>query len=720
MAHTGEGPMPGLAAGQAAARGWQPGRPGPLGARWDGHGVQFAVFSDQARALDLCLFDPGGLREETRLPLFGPSDGIWHGYLLHGAPGLVYGLRADGPWDPALGQRFNRHKLLLDPYAREVVGRFDWSAAHFGAVPGDPLRPDERDNAHAALKARVVSDHFDWGDDKPPAVAPEDTVLYELHVRGFSRLHPALPLNLRGTFGGLAHPAMIAHLRALGVTAVNLLPVHQALDEERLAAQGLRNYWGYNTLAFFCPDPRLASGHNGLSPRDEFRGMVRALHRAGIEVILDVVFNHSAETDEHGPTIHLRGLDNAGYYRLHRDDPARYENHSGCGNTLDMRRPQVLRLVMDSLRYWVSEMHVDGFRFDLAPVLGRTGPGFERGGPFFMALAQDPVLRAVKLIAEPWDLGPDGYQCGNFPRGWMEWNDQFRDAMRHFWLGWRAEPGNGQNHGLRGRFARRLCGSNDLFQSRQRLPAASVNYVVSHDGFSLRDLVSYNQRHNAANGENNRDGHADNLSFNCGVEGPSADAGILALRGKLQRALLACTVLSQGTPMLAAGAELGHTQGGNNNPYNQDNATTWIDWADADTDLLAFTTRLLALRRQALPLAAAWYGGARDRLGLNDLTWLRPDGSVLQGSDWGNGDRTLGCLIGRPGRARAPLLLLVNASTSDVAFLLPAGVWQCVLDTAHDQGAGAWHGQGEVALVVAAHGLQLLAAAGAGPILPDD
>ena len=709
-----------MATGIAAARGWQPGRPaGPLGAHWDGHGASFAVFSDQARAIELCLFDPGGLREEARLPMFGPVDGVWHGYLSHAAPGLVYGLRADGPWDPARGQRFNRHKLLLDPYARELVGRFDWAEAHFGAAPDDPLRIDERDNAHAALKGRVVSDHFDWGDDQPPKVAPEDTVLYELHVRGFSRLHPALPLNLRGSFAGLAHPAMIDHLRSLGITAVSLLPVHQALDEQRLAAQGLRNYWGYNTLSFFCPDPRLASGHNGLSPRDEFRSMVRALHRAGIEVILDVVFNHSAETDEHGPTIHLRGLDNGAYYRLRDDNPARYDNYSGCGNTLDIRRPPVLRLVMDSLRYWATEMRVDGFRFDLAPVLGRAGDhGFDRDGPFFMALAQDPVLRAVKLIAEPWDLGPDGYQCGQFPRGWMEWNDRFRDGMRHFWLRWHAEPGHEEHQGLRGMFARRLCGSDDLFRTRQRLPGASVNYVVSHDGFSLRDLVSYNRRHNEANGENNQDGHADTLSFNCGVEGPTADAGILALRGKLQRALLACTVLGQGTPMLAAGAELGHTQCGNNNPYNQDNATTWIDWADVDADLLAFTTRLLQLRRTALPLGAAWYSGHADRLGLGDLTWLRPDGSELHGEDWGNGDRTLGCLIGQPGRARAPLLLLVNADTRAIDFQLPSGVWQCVLDTAQARGIGSWHGQGDVALPVAAHSLQLLAAAGSGVPVP--
>ncbi len=690
---------------------WLPGRPGqPLGAHWDGQGVHFSVCSDSASAIDICLFDHAGLHEQAHLPLFGPDNGVWHGYLPAGEPGLVYGLRAHGPWDPQNGQRFNPEKLLLDPYAREVLGRFDWRKAHFGAVRGNPLQADPTDNAATALKARVVSDHYDWGDDKPPCVAARDTVLYELHVRGFTRLHPALPMHLRGSYAGLAHPAPIDHLRQLGITTVSLLPVHLALDEQRLSAQGKRNYWGYNTLAYFCPDPRLASGQGGLSVRDEFRGMVRALHQAGIEVMLDVVFNHTAETDETGPTISFRGLDNAGYYRLREDDPARYDNFSGCGNTLDIRRPQVLRLVMDSLRYWVADMHVDGFRFDLAPVLGRTDRGFARDGPFFMALAQDPLLRGVKLIAEPWDLGPGGYQSGGFPSGWMEWNDKFRDGMRRFWLGWQAEPGNGNGPGLRGEFARRLCGSSDIFQSRHRLPAASVNYVVSHDGFTLQDLVSYNQRHNEGNGEDNRDGHGDNLSFNCGMEGPTQDAGILALRGKLQRALLACTVLSQGTPMLAAGAELGHTQGGNNNPYNQDNATTWIDWSAVDTDLLAFTARLLQLRRDALPLGAAWYNGNSNAQGNRDLTWLQPDRKILQGDAWQDGDRALACLIGRPARSRSALLLLVNAGVASIEFQLPSGAWQVLLDTQDARGNGRGNRQGNATMPVAAHSLQLLVA----------
>jgi glycogen debranching enzyme GlgX len=695
-----------------------PGRPAPLGAHWDGHGVNFAVASGDADAITLCLFDAGGRRETAQLPLVRSEPNLWHGYLPGAGPGLVYGLRAHGSWLPAQGLRFNAAKLLLDPYAREVVGQFHWGDPHFGHQEGDPAHTDTHDNAAVALKARVVDTAFDWGDDVAPNIPAADTVLYELHVRGFSRRNLAVDPALRGSYAGLAHPASIAHLQQLGITSVSLLPVHYALDEQRLAALGLRNYWGYNTLAFFCPDPRLASLHGGVSPRDEFRAMVRALHKAGIEVILDVVFNHTAEGDERGPTISFRGLDNAGYYRLSDGDRSRYDNYSGCGNTLDARSPQVLRLVLDSLRFWVQDMHVDGFRFDLAPVLGRTDHGFARNSPFFMALAQDPVLCGVKLIAEPWDLGPEGYQSGGFPRGWMEWNDRYRDSMRKFWLGWQYQSGNGQAFGLRGDFALRLCGSSDMFQAQRRPPQASVNYVASHDGFTLRDLVSYNNRHNLANGENNRDGHSETLSFNCGFEGETQDAGILALRARLQRALLACTMLSQGTPMLSAGAEQGQTQGGNNNPYNQDNATTWIDWPNADADLYAFTARLLALRRAALPFGPDWYSGHQDPLGLCDLCWMRADGRAMEQVDWHDATgRTLACLIGRPGRARAPMLLLVNAGTITESFRLPGGVWQCLLDTSDARGIGRWQGQGDSDLAVAPHSLQLLAVAGAGVTL---
>jgi glycogen operon protein len=629
--------------------------------------------------------------------------------LANARSGLVYGLRAHGPWRPDEGHRFNPHKLLLDPYARDIVGSFEWRSEHFGCAVEHSHRPDVRDNAAHALKARVVDAGFHWGNDQPPDIAPADTVLYELHVKGHSRIDTRLPAELRGTYAGLAHDASIEHFKRLGVTSLSLLPVHFHVDEQRLVAMGLRNHWGYNTLGYFCVEPRYASGIGGLTPHDEFRTMVRTLHKAGLEVMLDVVFNHTAESDETGPTLSFRGLDNASYYRLPPHSRALYENHAGCGNTLDIRQPAVLRMVMDCLRYWVSEMHVDGFRFDLAPVLGRGDHGFDPHAAFFAAVAQDPVLSRVKLIAEPWDIGPGGYQVGGFPAGWLEWNDQFRDTMRSFWL----QPG-GAMAAPRAAFARRLCGSSDLFQRRGRVPAASVNYVVSHDGFTLRDLVSHAERHNLPNGEGNRDGHGHNLSCNCGVEGPTDDPAVNEMRGRLHRALLATTLLAQGTPMLAAGDELGHTQQGNNNPYCQDNEITWIDWSRADASLIEFTARVLALRREALPFGVGWYSGLSDPLGLHDLTWLRRDGSALHHDDWqANDDRVLGCLIGQPGRARAPLLLLVNGGDASCNFRLPAAVWRGLLDTSSPIGRSRWHGQGECELLVEAHSLMLLAAAGA-------
>jgi glycogen debranching enzyme GlgX len=679
----------------------QPGQPWPLGATWDGQGVNFAVFSAHAQAVALCLFDDTGMVEVSCLKLPAHTSDVWHGYLAGARPGLIYGLRVHGPWRPDQGQRFNHHKVLLDPYARDVVGRFEWRDEHFGADRRQPLLMDERDNAVLALKARVVHDPFDWGDDKPPRVPLQDTVLYELHVKGFSQSNPQIPQALRGSYAGLAHEASLAHIKRLGVTSVSLLPVHYALDEERLVRLGLRNYWGYNTLAFFAINPRLASGHAGLNARDEFRSMVKTLHDQGIEVVLDVVLNHTAESDQTGPTLSFRGLDNASYYRLPPDARASYENHSGCGNTLDIRQPRVLQLVMDSLRYWAADMHVDGFRFDLAPVLGRGDHGFERGGIFFTAVAQDPVLSRIKMIAEPWDIGPGGYKLGGFPGGWLEWNDQFRDVMRSFWLHSTLATR------ARGDFALRLCGSSDLYQPRQRAPAESVNYVVSHDGFTLRDLVSYEERHNHANGENNRDGHVHNLSINLGVEGPSDDPQINAQRGRLQRALLATTLLAQGTPMLCAGDELGHSQRGNNNPYCQDNETTWINWAQTDDDLRAFTAWVLSLRRQTLPFGNHWYSGP------TDLSWLQSNGQALQGQAWSeSSDGVLGCLIGQPGRAKAPLLLLVNPDASEHDFMLPAGAWQAALDTAHPRGIARWSGQGEVPYPLPAHSLVLLVAAG--------
>ncbi len=665
----------------------QAGQPWPLGAHFDGHGVNFAVFSGHAQSIELCLFDADGQFEVARLRLPCLTGEVWHGYLPGAQTGLVYGLRAHGPWRPDKGLRFDAAKLLLDPYARDIVGDFIWSPVHFSQEHPLSRHMDTQDNARLALKARVTDDHFDWGDDHPPTTPLAHSVLYECHVKGFSQLHPDIPAALRGSFAGLAHPATVAHFKALGITAVNLLPVHYSLTEERLVSMGLTNYWGYNTLGFFCVNPRLASGALGLSVRDEFRHMVKTLHQAGLEVILDVVYNHTAEADHTGPTLCFRGLDNASYYMLAAGDASRYENYSGCGNTVNVKHPKVLQLVMDSLRYWVSDMHVDGFRFDLASVLGRTEQGFSTNAAFFAAVAQDPVLCRVKLIAEPWDLGPGGYQVGGFPRGWLEWNDHFRDGMRCFWIQSAASPHAPLAHCSRGDFAMRLCGSSDVYQPSQRTPAKSLNYVVSHDGFTLADLVSYNLRHNLANGEDNRDGTGDNLSFNCGEEGPSTDPTVLALRGKLQRVLLATTLLAQGTPMLSAGDEIGHSQGGNNNPYCQDNAITWINWQSPNTDLLAFTQRVIGLRHLLQPFHNQWYSGIADLHGVYDLSWWEADGSVLQGDAWQQlMNRALACLVGHPGRSLKPVLLLINASSAAVAFTLPRGSWQVLLDCAHPQG----------------------------------
>jgi glycogen operon protein len=681
------------------------GRPHPLGATWDGSGVNFAVFSAHAQRIDLCLFDAAG-REVSRTPLPGRSRDVFHGYLPDAAPGLVYGLRAHGPWRPDRGHRFNPNKLLLDPYAREIVGHYQWSDVQFGADRAHPAQPDGHDNARVALKSRVVDPRWDWGDDRPPEVPLADTVIYELHVRGFTMRHPGVDAAERGTYAGLASDASIAHFRRLGVTSLCLLPVHQHVDELRLDRLGMANYWGYNTIGFFCPEPAYATV--GANAADEFRGMVRRLHAAGIEVLLDVVYNHTAEGDENGPTISFRGLDNASYYRLPPASRAHYENQTGCGNTVDLRHPRVLQMVLDSLRFWVGEMHVDGFRFDLASVLGRGDHGFSRQHPFFVAVAQDPVLARAKLVAEPWDIGHDGYQVGGFPDGWLEWNDRFRDTMRGLWL---------RGEGTRGVLAQRLCASSDVYQPRARSPAESVNYIVSHDGFTLADLVSYNERHNQANGEANHDGHGHNLSWNCGVEGPTDDEAVLALRGRLQRALLATLLLSQGTPMLAAGSESGHSQQGNNNAYCQDNETSWIDWERSDPALVAFTARLVALRRAALPFALRWYEGLTDPHGLSDLAWLRPDGGLLHHEDW-QGAGALGCLIGKPGRARAPLLLLLNAGAHDVPFELPGGVWQGLVDSSDPVGTSRWHGQGPATFPLAARSVVLLGAAGHGIRLP--
>ena len=663
------------------------GRAAPMGALARDGGVNFVVFSDHAQSIELCLFDTSGSRELRRYALHGPHDGLFHGFLPGMGPGLVYGLRAHGPYRPEAGHRFNANKLLLDPWAREIVGHHVWRPEHCGHSPGHPdghRSFDTRDNAAIALKARVaMPPSVAPGWHNAPRTAPSDMVLYEVHVKGFSQQLPGVPEALRGTYAGLAHPAAIAHFKALGVTTLSLLPVHFHLDEPGLHEQHKVNYWGYNTIGFFCPDPRLAQRRDDPADvADEFRQVVHALHEQGLEVVLDVVYNHTAEGSEAGSTLSFRGLDHASWYRAVPEDPSRCDNTTGCGNTVQVAHPRVTQWVLDSLRCWVQEMHVDGFRFDLAPILGRGSHGFERDGPFFKAVTQDPVLAGVKMIAEPWDIGYGGYQAGNFPRGWLEWNDRFRDTMRAFWLGGDC---------TRGEFAQRLCASSDMFQSRSRPPAESVNYVVSHDGFTLADLVSFDLRHNLANGEDNRDGHGHNLSWNCGLEGATGDPDVLRLRQRLKRALLATTLLSQGTPMLAAGDELGHSQNGNNNPYCQDNPITWIDWVGADASLLAFTTHLIRLRRELLPLGVRWYTGLADRHGREDLGWLRRNGQPLQPGDWGSrSSRVIGALIGAPGRAAAPLLLLFNADSEPAEFALPRGRWTVLLDSREAEGRSDW------------------------------
>ena len=564
----------------------QEGRHEPLGAHARDGGVNFAVWSENATRIELCIFDAAGQREITRYALHGPHDGVFHGFLPGLAPGLVYGLRADGPYAPQQGHRFNANKLLLDPYAREIVGHFSWRAEYHGYEIGHPDGPrsfDQRDNSVHALKARVAPPLQNSPRGNAPRHAAADLVMYEVHVKGFSMLQAKIPAELRGTYAGIAHPTAIAHFKSLGVTTLSLLPVQYSIAEPHLADKGLPNYWGYNTLGFFAPDPRMALAAHRDEPTlvtEEFRAMVRALHAAGIEVVLDVVYNHTPEGNEFGPSISFRGLDNKSWYRLQSDDASRNENLTGCGNTLHCAHPRVTQFVLDSLRYWVQEMGVDGFRFDLAPVLGRTDRGFDPSAAFFTALRQDPVLNSVHLIAEPWDAAYDGYQLGRFPGRFLEWNDKFRDAVRGYWLGKGVS---------RGELARRFLASSDVFRHGQRSPQASINFVSVHDGWVLADVVAYEQKHNHANGEDNRDGRDNELSCNFGAEGPTADAAVLEARKRTRHAMLATLLLAQGTPMLCAGDEIANSQQGNNNAYCQDNATSWLSWPTADASTLALT-----------------------------------------------------------------------------------------------------------------------------------
>ncbi|MEO8160517.1 MAG: glycogen debranching protein GlgX [Arenimonas sp.] len=652
------------------------GRHEPMGALPREGGVNFAVFSEHAEAIELCLFD--GVGHERRLRLHGPDDGIFHGFLPGAGPGLVYGLRAHGPYRPEAGLFFNANKLLLDPWAREIVGQFSWDARNHAYTIGDAQgirAPDPRDNAAIALKARVAPPPCDApGFHNRPRHREEDVLLYEVHAKGFSMANPAIPEELRGTYGALAHPAAIAHFKTLGVTSLSLLPVQYHLDEGPLVERGLVNYWGYNTLGFFAVEPRFARDPDAAAA--EFRAMVHALHAEGIEVLLDVVYNHTPEGNENGPTISFRGLDQPSWYRLNRDDRSRCENLSGCGNTLNVAHPRVIQFVLDSLRYWVREMGVDGFRFDLAPILGRGNFGFDPGAPFFTALRQDPVLAGVRLIAEPWDAGTDGYQVGRFPGRFLEWNDKFRDAVRGFWLRQGVD---------RGEFARRFAASDDLFKHHQRLPTASVNFVSVHDGFTLADLVSYTRKRNQANGEGNRDGRDDELCSNLGVEGPTDDRLVSALRRRTRRAIMATLLLAQGTPMLCAGDEIGNSQGGNNNAYCQDNATGWLDWAQADAAFCQFTADVTALRRsEPLLHRAHWFASQAGNE--PSLSWRLPDGSAPGVHDWHDfNSHALACLIDSsfdlPAEGSARLLLVFNPEAQEIEFALPEGDWRLALDS---------------------------------------
>ncbi|MDA0226026.1 MAG: glycogen debranching protein GlgX, partial [Proteobacteria bacterium] len=621
-----------------------PGRPYPRGATWDGEGVNFAVFSEFAEKVELCLFDEAGRRERQRIELRERTDDVWHCYLPEARPGQAYGWRVHGPYRPEDGLRFNPHKLILDPYAKELVGTVRWSDALYGYTVGhkrEDLSFDRRDSATFMPKCRVIDQAFTWGDDRRPDVPWHDTVIYELNVRGFTMRHPEVPAAQRGTYAGLGSAPAIEYLKRLGVTAVELMPVHAFVDDRYLFEKGLRNFWGYSTLGFFAPEPRYSASGSS----KEFKTMVKTLHSAGLEVIIDVVYNHSCEGNQLGPTLSFRGLDNVSYYRLAENDRRHYHDVTGCGNTLNLEHPRVLQMVMDSLRYWVTEMHVDGFRFDLASALARKGDEVERWGGFFSVIRQDPVLNRVKLIAEPWDLGAGGYQVGNFPLGWAEWNDRYRDGMRAYWKG---------DGGVIGEFARRLTGSSDLYGREGRRPHASINFVAAHDGFTLADVVSYNDKHNEANGEDNRDGHNHNLSWNCGVEGPTDDPAVLALRERQKRNLLATLFLSQGVPMLLAGDERGRTQQGNNNAYCQDNEISWLDWAPdpAAASLLEFTQRLITLRRRHPAFRRRDFFQGRPLHGhdVKDIQWLKPDGHEMTDEEWGQGfARCLGVYLSGAG-----------------------------------------------------------------------
>jgi glycogen operon protein len=672
-----------------------PGEPLPLGATWDGSGVNFALFAERAERVELCLFDEAlGAGEVERIPLVEQTDFIWHVYLPQVRPGQLYGYRVHGPFDPERGLRFNPHKLLLDPYARAITGPVAWSHALFGYPVREgedrDLTLDRSDSAPGMPKGVVIDPGFTWGDDRPPRTPWHNTIIYEAHVKGLTCLHPELPEKLRGTYAGLADPRIIEYLQRLGVTAVELLPVHQFIYDQHLEERGLANYWGYNTIGYFAPHFRYSSAGMLGQQVSEFKTMVRSLHAAGIEVILDVVYNHTAEGNHLGPTLAFRGIDNQAYYRLVPDRPRFYTDYTGTGNTLNTVHPRTMQLIMDSLRYWVQELHVDGFRFDLAAALARGLHEVDRLGTFFDIIHQDPVLSEVKLIAEPWDIGQGGYQVGNFPLRWAEWNDKYRDSIRRFW---RGDPNQ------LGELGYRLTGSSDLYAHNGRRPSASINFVTAHDGFTMRDLVSYNEKHNEANGEGGRDGTGHNLSWNCGVEGPTTDPAVRALRVKQMRNFMTTLCVSQGVPMILHGDEVARTQGGNNNAYCQDNETTWQPWrlGDEQRAMLAWTRRAIALRKEHPVLRRRHYFQDRPVQGseAKDISWLRPDGGELSSEEWHN-DRFRALAVWLAGNAADiqdergqrvvddTLLVMLNSHDEGIEFRLPpatSGGWHFVLDT---------------------------------------
>jgi isoamylase len=665
-----------------------PGNPYPLGATYDGSGTNFALFSEVAERVELCLFDADGT--ETRVALPEVDGFVWHAFLPGVEPGQHYGYRVHGPYDPENGLRCNPNKLLLDPYAKAIDGTIEWDESLYGYHFGEPDSRNDDDSAAQLPKCVVINPFFDWGVDRPPHRPYSETVVYETHVKGMTQTHPELPENLRGTYAGMAHPVIIEHLSQLGVTAVELMPVHHFANDSFLIEKGLANYWGYNTIGFFAPDHKYSSSTSAGGQVQEFKAMVRALHEAGIEVILDVVYNHTAEGNHLGPTLSFRGIDNQAYYRLVEDDQQYYMDYTGTGNSLNVRHPNSLQLIMDSLRYWVQEMHVDGFRFDLAATLAREFYDVDRLATFFDLVQQDPVVSQVKLIAEPWDVGPGGYQVGNFPPQWTEWNGKYRDTVRDFW---RGEPGTV------GEFAARITGSADLYKSSGRRPVASINFVTAHDGFTLRDLVSYNEKHNEANHDDNNDGESHNRSWNCGVEGETADPDVIELRAKQQRNFIATLFLSQGVPMLCHGDELGRTQGGNNNGYCQDNEMTWIDWDHVESDLVAFTRRVSDLRRDhPVFRRRRFFDGRPTRRGdqLPDISWFTPDGKEMNEEDWDAGfGRSIGVYLngeGIPDRdirgqrvTDDSFMLCFSAHDEAIEFTVPnedyGSAWEVVIDT---------------------------------------